>query len=39
MVQTTKTLFILCLMIFHSIKSKNDLIFGFSISKELGNSF
>ena len=35
MVQVTKTLIILCLMIFHSTKMKNDLIFGFSTSKQL----
>jgi len=35
MVQVTKTLIILCLMMFHSTKSKNDLIFGFSTSKQL----
>ena len=33
MIQVTKTLTILCLMMFHSTKSKNDLIFGFSTSK------
>jgi len=35
MVQVTKTLIILCLMMFHSTKMKNDLIFGFSTSKQL----
>jgi len=30
MVQVTKTRIILSLMVFHSIKIKNDLIFGFS---------
>jgi len=35
MVQVTKTHIILCLMIFHSTKNKNDLIFGFSIPKQL----
>ncbi len=30
MVQVTKTHIILCLMVFHSSKMKNDLIFGFS---------
>jgi len=39
MVQTTKTLIILCLMIFHSIKSKNGLIFGFSTSSQLETTF
>ena len=36
MVHITKTHIILCLMIFHSTKSKNDMIFGFSI-KTVGN--
>jgi len=35
MVHTTETHIVLCLMIFHSTKSENDLIFGFSISKQL----
>jgi len=30
MVQVTKTNIILCLMVFHSVKSKNDLVFGLS---------
>jgi len=38
MAQLTKTLIILCLMMFHSIKMKNDLIFGFSTSKQLENT-
>jgi len=38
MVQVTKTHIILCLMIFHSSNSKNDLIFGFSILKQLENT-
>jgi len=38
MVQPTKTHIILCLMIFQSTKSKNDLIFGFITSKQLENS-
>ncbi len=37
-VQVTKTPTILCLMIFHSTKSKNDLIFGLSPSKRLKNT-
>ena len=39
MVHITKTHIILCVMIFHSTKSKNDLIFEFSISKQLENTF
>jgi len=35
MVQVTKTLIIYCLKIFHSIKSKNDLIIRFTTSKQL----
>jgi len=38
MVQVTKTHIILCWMIFHSIKSKNVLILGFTTSKLLENS-
>ena len=38
MVQVTKTHIILCLMVFHSIKMKNDLIFGFSTWKQLENT-
>ena len=38
MVQVTKTPIILCLMIFHSTKMKNYLIFGFSTSKQLENT-
>jgi len=38
MVHMTKTHIVLCLMIFHSTKSKNDLIFGFGISKQLENT-
>jgi len=34
-VQVTKRHIILCWMIFHSTKSKNDLIIGFSTSKQL----
>ena len=35
LVQVTKTHIILCLMIFHSTKMKNDLMFEFSTSKQL----
>jgi len=35
MVHITKTHIVLCLMIFHSTKSKHNLIFGFSTSKQL----
>ena len=35
MVEVTKTLIILCLMMFHSTKMKNDLIFGLSRWKHL----
>jgi len=38
MVQLRKTLIIYCLLIFHSTKSKNVLILGFSISKQLENT-
>jgi len=38
MVQVIKTHIILCWMIFHSIKSKNVLILGFTTSKLLENS-
>ena len=38
MVQLTKTHIVLCLMSFHSTKSDSDLIFGFSISKQLENN-
>ena len=38
MIQVTKTLTILCLMMFHSTKTKNDLLFGFSTSKQLENT-
>ena len=38
MIQVTKTLTILCLMMFHSTKIKNDLRFGFSTSKRLENA-
>ncbi len=38
MVQVTKTHIILSLMIFHSTKSKNDLIFRVSTSKQLENT-
>jgi len=38
MVQVTKTHTILCLIMFHSTKMKNDLTFGFSTSKQLGNN-
>jgi len=38
MVHITKTHIVLCLMFFHSTKSKNDLIFGFSTSKQLENT-
>jgi len=38
MVQVTKSLTILCLMMFHSAKMKNDLLFGFSTSKQLENT-
>jgi len=38
MVQVTKTLTILCLMMFHSTKMKNDVLFGFSTSKQLENT-
>jgi len=34
----TKTLIVLCLMIFHSNKIKNDLIFRFITSKQLENT-
>jgi len=37
MVHITKTHIVLCLMIFHSTKSKNNPIFGFSSSKQLEN--
>jgi len=37
-VQVTKTQNILCLMIFHSTKMKNDLVFGFSTWKQLENT-
>jgi len=39
MVQVTKTHMILCWMIFHSTKCKNDLVFGHSTSKQLENTF
>jgi len=39
MIHITETNIILCLMIFHSTKSKNDLIFGFSTQKQLENTF
>jgi len=44
MLQVTKIHIVLCLMIFHSTKSKNDVLFGFSTSKKLkklyfGNSY
>jgi len=38
MVQVTKTHIVLCLMMFQSTKMKNDLIFGFSTSKQLENT-
>ena len=38
MVRVTKTHIILCLMIFHSTRSKNELIFGFSTWKQLENT-
>jgi len=38
MVHITKTLIVLCLMIFHSTNIENDLIFRFSTSKQLENT-
>jgi len=38
MVHITKTQIVLCLMMFHSTQMKNDLIFGFSTSKQLENT-